>query len=92
MKASYKAPTEEAAQMALEELKNKWGEKYLLVVSVWERDWNRIRTMFEFTDDIRTLIYTTNPIEEDHRQLRKVTKNKGMFPMANFKPKFLHFI
>lgn len=80
MKSIYKAPTEEAAQMALEELKNKWGEKYLLAVSVWERNWNRIKTMFDYTEEIRTLIYTTNPIEAFHRQLRTVTKNKGMFP------------
>lgn len=29
---------------------------------------------------IRKLIYTTNTIEEHHRQIRKVTKNKGFFP------------
>ncbi len=30
--------------------------------------------------DIRRLIYTTNTVEGYHRQIRKVTKNKGVFP------------
>lgn len=29
---------------------------------------------------IRKLIYTTNTVEGYHRQVRKVTKNKGVFP------------
>lgn len=29
---------------------------------------------------IRKLIYTTNTVEGYHRQIRKVTKNKGVFP------------
>jgi transposase-like protein len=36
--------------------------------------------MFRFTEEIRRLIYTTNPIESVHRQLRKVTKNRSLFP------------
>jgi putative transposase len=36
--------------------------------------------MFDFTPEIRQLIYTTNPIESFHRQLRKVSKNRGVFP------------
>jgi len=36
--------------------------------------------MFYFTQEIRKLIYTTNLIESFHRQLRKVTKNRSLFP------------
>ena len=35
---------------------------------------------FQFGPEIRRLIYTTNVIESFHRQLRKTTKTKGMFP------------
>ena len=81
LKAIYTAPTEEAALTAFETLEKKWGKKYpsggrknpthMLAVNVWERNWDRISTMFEFTPEIRTLIYTTNPIESFNRQLRK---------------------
>lgn len=80
VKPIYKAPTEEAALLALDELKAKWGEKHSLAVNVWERNWDRIRTMFRFTEEIRRLIYTTNPIESVHRQFRKVTKSTSLFP------------
>jgi putative transposase len=80
MKFIYKASTEESALQALEELRKKWGTTYTLAVNVWERNWERIRTMYQFTDEIRTLIYTTNPIESFNRQLRKVTKNRSLFP------------
>ena len=32
------------------------------------------------TPELRTIIYTTNAVESLHRQLRKVTKNKAVFP------------
>jgi putative transposase len=80
MKSIYKAPTEEAAMLALDELKREWSDRYMLAVNVWERNWERIRTMFGFTEEIRRLIYTTNPIESFYHQLRKVTKNRSVFP------------
>ena len=90
MKSVYKAATEEAALMALDELKNQWEDRYPLAVGVWERNWDRIRTMFRFTDEIRRLIYTTNPIESFHRQLRKVTKNRSLFPSDSSVLKLLY--
>ena len=90
MKAIYTAPTEEAALTAFETLERKWGKKYMLAVNVWERNWDRISTMYQFTPEIRTLIYTTNPIESFHRQLRKVTKNRGVFPDDNSLLKLLY--
>jgi transposase-like protein len=80
MKPIYQAPTEEAALAALDELKEKWNDEYSLSVSMWERNWDRIRTMFRFTEEIRRLIYTTNAIESFHSQLRKVTRNRNLFP------------
>ena len=90
MKSIYQAPTEEAALMALDELKEQWGDRYPLAVGTWERNWERIRTMFRFTEEIRRLIYTTNPIESYHRQLRKVTKNRSMFPTDTAALKLLY--
>jgi len=80
LKSIYQAPTEEAALASLDKLKEHWGDEYPLAVGVWERNWDRIRTMFRFSAEIRRLIYTTNPIESYNRQLRKVTKNRSLFP------------
>ncbi len=80
MKFIYKASTEESAMKCLDEFESKWGKEYPLAVRVWDRDWERISTMFRFTEEIRKLIYTTNAIESIHRHFRKVTKGKSQFP------------
>lgn len=80
LKSIYQAPTEEAALASLDELKERWSDEYPLAVGVWDRNWGRIRTMFRFSAEIRRIIYTTNPIESYNRQLRKVTKNRSLFP------------
>ena len=35
---------------------------------------------FQYTAAIRKIIYTSNTVEGYHRQVRKVTKTKGVFP------------
>jgi putative transposase len=80
MKFIYKAPTEESALKYLDEFKSKWGKEYPLALRVWDRDWDRISTMFRFTEEIRKLIYTTNAVESVHSQFRKVTRSKNQFP------------
>ncbi|SUB79805.1 Transposase and inactivated derivatives [Segatella buccae] len=49
---------------------------YLIVIKSWRDNWEP----FQYTPAIRKLIYTTNMVEGYHRQVRKVTKNKGVFP------------
>lgn len=80
LKNIYKANTEEVAYQQLEVLKSKWESKYLLAVRPWVAHWDNIKTFFVYPESIRRLIYTTNAVEAVHRQLRKVTKNKGVFP------------
>jgi transposase-like protein len=83
MKKIYKANTKELAQHALEELCEKWQTKYPKVTESWTRNWEELSTFFKYTAPIRKIIYTTNPIEGYHRQIRKVTKTKGAFTSEN---------
>jgi putative transposase len=76
----YKAPSEEAALEALYEVKDKWGKQYPYALKSWEANWDALSTFFKYPDDIRKIIYTTNIIEGLHRQFRKVTKSKSVFP------------
>jgi len=80
LKNVYRADTKDIAEMELESLSEKWGKKYPIVIKSWQKNWDKLSTYFEYTGPIRKLIYTTNPIEGYHRQIRKVTKNKGAFP------------
>lgn len=78
-KAVYKAPTEEIALTELEILKETWGKKYPYAISNWEANWDVIRPFYQFSDDIRRIMYTTNVIEGLNRQYRKATKTKSVF-------------
>jgi len=80
LKKVYKADTKEAAQNALQAFEEKWGEKYPFSIKSWKDNWESLTTYFAYPKEIRTLIYTTNPIESLNRQLKKVTKNRGVFP------------
>ena len=79
LKPIYKAATEESALAALDDLEAKWGATYALGVKSWRVNWTELSTMFKYPSEIRTLIYTTNAIENFNRQLRKVTKTKSAF-------------
>ncbi|MGG1601202.1 MULTISPECIES: IS256 family transposase [Paenibacillus] len=76
----YTAPTEEAALQELEQFEAVWGRQYPLIVRSWRNNWDELATFFKYSPELRKLIYTTNMIESYHRQLRKVTKGKSIFP------------
>ena len=80
LKQVYAAQTKDAAEIALDELELKWGEKYPIVIKSWRDKWDNLTHYFKYTADIRRIIYTTNTVEGYHRQVRKVTKTKGVFP------------
>jgi putative transposase len=80
LKSIYQATTRDAAETALLNLADKWGDKYAVAVRAWENNWPELSTFFDFPYDIRRMIYTTNIIEGYNRQLRRVTKNKTVFP------------
>lgn len=80
LKLVYKAVNKETAESNLDDLELKWGEQYPIVIKSWRDNWERLTAYFAYTEGIRRIIYTTNTVEGYHRQLRKVTKNKGVFP------------
>jgi putative transposase len=80
LKPIYKAATEDAALLELDRFEEVWGGKYPLILRSWRTNWDELATFFKYPPEIRKLIYTTNIIESYHRQLRKVTKGKSIFP------------
>ena len=79
LKLVYQAVNKDAAEKALDDLETKWGEDYPIVIKSWRDNWERLSAYFQYSQHIRCIIYTTNTVEGYHRQLRKVTKNKGVF-------------
>jgi len=91
LKKVYQAPNRQAAEQALEDLADKWGQKYGYAIKSWKANWENLTHFFDFPVEIRKVIYTTNVIESFNSTLRKYTRNKLVFPSdeAVFKSVFM---
>ncbi len=89
LKKVYQAATRDEAENNLLQLGQKWGDKYAIAIRSWENNWTALSTYFDYPEQIRRLIYTTNAVEGYNRQIRKVTKNKASFPSARSVRKLL---
>ena len=80
LKSIYGAGTIERAAQALDDFEERWGKSYPSIGQSWRRNWPRIIPFFDYSPEIRKVIYTTNAIESVNMSLRKITKNRGSFP------------
>lgn len=92
MKPIYKAINEEQALISFEEFSEKWGKKYPYSIKSWENNWDELMTFMKYPENIRKLIYTTNPIEAFNRGIRKVTKTKTSFRTTESLFKLLYLV
>lgn len=76
----YTSSNEKQGYEVLQEVKEKWKEKYPSALKNWEENWDTICPFYQFSDGIRKIMYTTNTIESLNRQFRKYTKTKSVFP------------
>jgi putative transposase len=73
----YTATDREQAALALIAFGTRWDRKYKEIRPKWEENWDELMAFMDYSEDIRRMIYTTNPVEALHRVMRKVTKSKG---------------
>ncbi len=80
LKKIYISVNEEMAKKELSSFGNKWDNKYPTITDSWKRNWTQIVPFLAFPNEIRKAIYTTNAIESVNFTLRKIIKNKQLFP------------
>jgi len=80
LKLIYKSTTEQEASLELDRFAEKWDHKYPQISKSWRAHWPNLITSFEFPDDIRKVIYTTNAIESLNSVIRKSVKTRKLFP------------
>lgn len=79
LKPVYTARTIAEAEVSFKALEDRFQDKYPMAVNVWRNNWDSLTQCFNFSPEIRKMIYTTNPIESYNSVLRKYTKNKRSF-------------
>ena len=80
LKKIYGAINLDDAEFAREEFREKWDKKYPAIMRSWDENWAELTTFFNYPEEIRRVIYTTNAVEAYHRMVRKFTKTKAIFP------------
>ena len=72
LKKIYNAPSEKEGREMLDEVTEKWEEKYPRAMKRWYDNWDAVSPIFKFSKDVRTVIYTTNAIESLNSTYRKL--------------------
>jgi len=80
LKKIYQSLSVEEAERELEAFARRWDETFPSISQSWRKHWLNLITLFEYPDDIRKVIYTTNAIESLNSVIRKAIKNRKVFP------------
>ncbi len=90
LKAIYQATTEEKALLSLDQFAERWDEKYPQISKSWRAHWQNLNTLFNYPEDIRKAIYTTNAIESLNSVIRKAIKKRKLFPTDDSAKKVIY--
>jgi putative transposase len=80
LKKIYEAVNFDEAKFAKDEFEKKWGEKYPIIMQSWDENWIDFARFFNYPEQIRQLICTTNFVEKYHKTMKKFAKTKVVFP------------
>ncbi len=91
LKAIYTAPTEQAAEQALDAFEaSDLGTRHPAIVRTWRSAWTEFTPYLSFPPAIRTVVYSTNMVESINSRLRKATRNRSQFPSEQAALKVLY--
>lgn len=78
LKTIYKTTDLETAKESANNVLKKWESNKILIKKL-KNDIPHMLQLYEYSENIRKIVYTTNPIESLNSALRKVTNDKGSF-------------
>jgi putative transposase len=80
LKQVYRSATEEEALLELDRFGDIWDDQYPQISKSWQNRWHNLNMLFNYPDDIRKTIYTTNAIESLNNVIRRAIKKRKVFP------------
>ncbi len=88
----YTAVNAAAARAALDDLAEKWGQRYGAIVRLWENAWEEFVPFLDYDTEIRQVICSTNAIESLNARYRRAVKARGHFPTEQAALKCLYLV
>jgi transposase-like protein len=88
----YNAATEQEALVALDRFAEEWEGRYPRISEPWRRNWENLNTIFDFPEEIRKVIYTTNAIESLNSVIRKSVRKRKVFPSDDSALKMVYLV
>ncbi|MFQ3198123.1 MAG: putative transposase [Paraglaciecola sp.] len=90
LKKVYQSKTEDEALLERQRFGETWDDKYPQISKSWHAHWHNLNTIFNYPDDIRKVIYTTNAIESLNSVIRKALKKRKVFPSDDSAKKMVY--
>ena len=92
LKKVYRQKEDVRFREALQGFKEKWGRAYPEIVSSWVAELEHLVTYLRYPEEIRWLIYTTNPLERFIKEVKRRTKVIEAFPAPDACSKVIYLI
>ena len=90
LKLIYRSATEDEALLELERFGGIWDDQYPQIAKSWRNHWHNLNTLFNYPEDIRKAIYTTNAIESLNSVIRRAIKKRKLFPSDDSAKKMVY--
>lgn len=90
LKRIYRSATEDEALLELERFGGIWDAQYPQITKSWRNHWQNLNTLFNYPEDIRKAIYTTNAIESLNSVIRRAIKKRKLFPSDDSAKKMVY--
>ena len=92
VKPIYTAVNADAARAALDELAERWGQRYPAIIRLWENSWEEFIPCLDYDIEIRQVLCSTNAIESLNARYRRAVKARGHFPTEQAALKCLYLV
>jgi putative transposase len=88
----YTAVNAETARAALDDLADRWGQRYAAIIRLWHNAWDEFIPFLDYDTEIRQVLCSTNAIESLNARYRRAVKARGHFPTEQAALKCLYLV
>ena len=92
LKGIYRQKDEAGFKEAFIRFKHEWGKLYPEIIRSWEAELGYLMTYLRYPEEIRWLVYTTNPLERFIKEVKRRSKVIEVFPAPDACSKIVYLV